>query len=94
MYDDLEAGLRALATDRVPAALATIDGDVLTRVAGHRFRPGTQGSTLTVAMVSGSLLMGMAGGLLPAGRVEARSSLAPLAEVYELGPAGILLEQL
>jgi hypothetical protein len=94
MSQEIDSDLQRLADDQVPAGLTSIDSVVLEQVAGHRFSPAGQYTTLRVFAVAGALLMGVAGGFMPTEEAEAQPSLTPVAGASDLAPSSLLLGQL
>lgn len=91
MNDELDSALQRLAQDDVPPHLQAIEHMVIARVANHRFeRPGAP-MIVRVGAIAGALLMGVAGGLMPAEDAKAQPSLAPFAGASDLAPASLLL---
>jgi hypothetical protein len=93
MSEEIDAALQRLAGDKIPAGLDSIESIVLERVASHRFPTAGEYTTLRALAVAGALLMGVAGGLMPANEAEALPSLTPVAGASELAPSSLLLEQ-
>lgn len=88
--DDLDGALARLARDRVPDRLSSIDGLVLSRVAGHSFAGDDQPFGFRVAAIAAALVLGVAAGMLPAERAGAEGSLAPFGGAAELAPSSLL----
>ena len=91
MQKNIDTALERLARDDVPARLSDIEGAVLDGVAGHRFPQRGELTRVRVMAISGALLMGLAGGLMPTDDVEAQPSLTPIAGASDLAPASLLL---
>ena len=91
MRDEIDTALHRLGRDEVPARLTAIDSAVLARVASHRFAQPGEFAALRVAAIGGALMMGVAGGMIPAGGADAQPSLTPIAGASDLAPASLLL---
>ena len=86
--DELDTILMRLSRASVPAALATIDKDVLARVAlGTASRVRRNVATVTI---SAALIMGIVGAVLPSRPAGIAASFAPLGPMPPLSPAALL----
>lgn len=89
--DDIDSGLARLARDPVPARLMASEASVLQRISGHSFAAqGDVSTRLRIMVVGAALVMGVAGGLVPAEPVAAEHSLSPIGGAAELAPSTLL----
>ena len=90
MAMDLDTALRRLAEAPVPPRLKAVEGQVIGRVASHRF--GRRGESLRtrVALVTVALLMGIAGGMVSDAAAEPQGRPALLAGIDDLAPSSLL----
>ena len=91
LNDDIETALHRLAQDAVPLRLNALQDNVLGEVANHSFAHSGAPMMARAGAIAGALLMGVAGGLMPADTAEAEPSLAPFAGASDLAPATLLL---
>lgn len=93
MMDDIDTALAKLARDPVPARLLANEISVLQRISGHSFAAhGDVTTRLRIVVVGAALIMGVAGGLLPAKPVPAQHSLSPIGGAAELAPSALLTD--
>lgn len=87
---DIDQALICLSRDPVPDGLASIENVVLGRVAGHGYETQRLPARWPLAIVTGALVMGVAGGLLPREDARAQSPLMPIGGAGEIAPSTLL----
>ncbi len=85
---DLDSALRRLAEAPAPEKLASIEADVMARVAEHSF--GKESLRVRAAAVGFAFLIGIAGGMLPDASARAKDTGPALSKAVELAPSTLL----
>lgn len=88
--DDIDFALSRAASAPVPTRLAATEALVLSRVSGHSFATRELPVGFRVAAMASALIMGVAGGLVPAEPAAAEHSLSPIGGAAELAPSTLL----
>jgi hypothetical protein len=88
--DEIDIVLRRAASAPVPTRLAATEALVLSRVSGHSFATRELPIGFRATAMAAALVMGVAGGLMPAEPAAAEQSLSPIGGAAEFAPSTLL----